>query len=587
MKFFKKSEKKKTTDNSGLLFREKIGARLALRIGIAIIIVMAALTVSIVLTTGSRLTRNVVKTMDVIASQNATLATGELDSAESMVSMIADYTITHYREITSYADGGDYNSAIYPRMKMTRPQMELESTYIDLLSALIRSNDFISGGGIFFAPDVFNKGQQEYAVFVDKSLLDKGTKKAFCYTGYFGEQWYTEAEKSGKLSVSDPYDENGFYMVTLSKPIKVHGKVIGVCTADINVDKFAKMNSKDKDFKTMMAALVDHKGRMLFHSRLKDKARGQSFETMVKKKSDYDKLMKLLDKKKFFHFDLTNDTGHKYRECFMPVVIEDTTWWAVTGVEVGDLYSDVYSMTAVMLITSIVSIIVLLFMLISQVKTMLRPLAQLQLAANALQTGDFSYQIEYKGRTEIGVVCSMISDAFDKLNMIIQDITEWMSAIEDQDFSVRPKRDLVGDFISIQNSYNSLLNTMNKSFTSIKSAADQINLGANQVSSGATSLSQGATEQAASVEELSASIAEVSQRINQNADATMEANRQAVHADQELVESNKSMSELMNAMKEITDVSNEISKIIKTIDDIAFQTNILALNAAVDIAVVM
>ena len=115
-------------------------------------------------------------------------------------------------------------------------------------------------------------------------------------------------------------------------------------------------------------------------------------------------------------------------------------------------------------------------------------------------------------------------------------------------------------------------------------SSDQVSSGADQVSSGAQALSQGAAEQASSIEELAETIRGISNHVKHNADYAEEADRRANAAGSEAVESNRRMQDMVSAMADISTSSREIGKIIKTIEDIAFQTNILALNASVEAA---
>jgi len=143
------------------------------------------------------------------------------------------------------------------------------------------------------------------------------------------------------------------------------------------------------------------------------------------------------------------------------------------------------------------------------------------------------------------------------------------------------RRDEVG---ILAQAFQDTKDNLNKALSNINAASEQVAAGSKQVSDSSTALSQGATEQASSIEQLTASIEEIAAQTKHNAESAKEANTLAEstkdHADMGSV----SMKEMLHAMDDIEDSSANIAKIIKTIDDIAFQTNILALNAAVEAA---
>ena len=205
-------------------------------------------------------------------------------------------------------------------------------------------------------------------------------------------------------------------------------------------------------------------------------------------------------------------------------------------------------------------------------------------AAAALQRGDLHYDITYSAPDEIGQACQNMKTAFLELRSVIDELSRWMKGLENCDLSIMPNIQFTGDFKAIQEAYLSLVQRLNSSFQEIKTSAGQINIGAEQISGAAQSLSQGSAEQAASVEELSAMITEVTDNIRANAIGASAANELSQTVSKDVEQSSQFMEELIVAMQNITKTSTEVNKIIKTIDDIAFQTNILALNAAVEAA---
>ncbi len=125
---------------------------------------------------------------------------------------------------------------------------------------------------------------------------------------------------------------------------------------------------------------------------------------------------------------------------------------------------------------------------------------------------------------------------------------------------------------------------LNAMFGSMNNSANQVSAGASQVADSAQSLAQGTTQQAATVEQLSSSITEIAARTKHNAEMAGKAASLAETIKVNAEKGTAQMDEMMSAVKQIQDASRSIDKVMKTIDDIAFQTNILALNAAVEAA---
>ncbi len=216
----------------------------------------------------------------------------------------------------------------------------------------------------------------------------------------------------------------------------------------------------------------------------------------------------------------------------------------------------------------------------------LTPVKKIEDAMSEVVKGNLSVSVDYESRDEFGSMAGSMRSVTTGLARIIKDIETVLSAIAGGDLTVvsSDRGMYVGDYQKILEAMKGIKSSFNSTLTTLNQSADQVSSGSDQVSSGAQALSQGATEQASSVEELAASINEISSNINRNAESAQEASKKSVAVGEEAGESNRRMQDMLQAMADINASSGEIGKIIKTIEDIAFQTNILALNAAVEAA---
>ncbi len=185
---------------------------------------------------------------------------------------------------------------------------------------------------------------------------------------------------------------------------------------------------------------------------------------------------------------------------------------------------------------------------------------------------------------ELGDVAQSISTAISILNVYVTDISAMMKEISKGNFGYQSDIEYRGDFSPIAESAKQLNKRMRNVFDSINASADEVYSGSEMISNGSSSLAEGSTRQASAAEELSSSIAEITENIKLNAENSEKAQKLSNNSIDMVNSQNKQIEDMLSAMVDIENSAAEISKIIKTIDDIAFQTNILALNAAVEAA---
>ena len=233
---------------------------------------------------------------------------------------------------------------------------------------------------------------------------------------------------------------------------------------------------------------------------------------------------------------------------------------------------------------ALVSIILTIFLVLSIVKGLTRPILEIEDAIKAMAKGDMSSKVTYTSRDELGDLAENLRFVLATLSSYIGHICERMDSLATGDLTVEMDMDYLGEFESIKQSGAKIINSLNDTLGQLHQASEQVANGSEQVSSGAQALSQGATEQASSVEELAATLGELSNQVNDTAANSRDVNQLISDTAKEINNSKLKMESMGRAMSNINECSSEIEKIIKTIEDIAFQTNILALNAAVEAA---
>lgn len=272
---------------------------------------------------------------------------------------------------------------------------------------------------------------------------------------------------------------------------------------------------------------------------------------------------------------------NKVNDIILPI-IDEINLKSDTSIE--STYS--YSLGSInfLIVYLVLGLIVATLLSIFTTRSIIRPLKQVEVAASNISKGILEADITYESKDELGKLAEIMRETVNNLSEIITDTKRGLSEVANGNFNISPRANFVGEFIDIRDSMSLIIQNLSDTMNNIKQVANQVNSGAEQLSCSSQSLSQGATEQASSVEELSATITEIYNNVKDNAQNAMEANVKVSEAGKNIVICNEHMTNMMTAMTEIANTSNEISKIIKTIEDIAFQTNILALNAAVEAA---
>lgn len=238
-----------------------------------------------------------------------------------------------------------------------------------------------------------------------------------------------------------------------------------------------------------------------------------------------------------------------------------------------------------MLIMLIVIAFIQLIIMFVTNRRILRPVIKVRDQMGEISRGNLSADFALRSNSsEIGMLVESIHETKRELKKYIQDIDDKLAQMAEGTMDLTIGDDYRGEFLPIQNAMRQILDSLNQALSQISLTADQVSTESVQMASDAEVLSSGTVRQAAAVEELSASIQDIYGQVDRTSKDADTARQHSVEAAKQLEICSQKMDALTNAMNDISQASNQIGGIIKTIEDISFQTNILALNASVEAA---
>ncbi len=459
-----------------------------------------------------------------------------------------------------------------------------------MLMTQMESSDNLSAVWTLWEPDALDGRDAEYANtdgydgtgrYQNWLVRDGASIERFLIEDYIDPEvndYYYLAMESKRETILEPYvdTELGEHALVTSvvAPLVADGQAMGVVGVDVRLGELQETFSGIAPYDTGYVSLISDTGLYITNP-------------------DAEKVLTTIDYgDPEILVQLNSGTLYKAQygddyKVFVPVRIGETGkyWGLEVSIPMSVALSDVSDMKNLNTILIFAGLLILAVCVILLVRNITAPIRRISQAAQSLSEGQTDVVVHLKRRDEIGV----LADSFGQMCQRIQSLTGEMGklsrAILDGRLDYRVSlesysgeyRMLVGHMNEVADSVNTLMTTLRDTSTDVARSSQQI-------SSASQQMAQGATEQAASLEQLTNTVSGIADKTRQNAEGAKTCQSVTSDVIQSAHEGSGKMRDLRVSVDDTSKATQSISVILKSIDDIAFQTNILALNAAVEAA---
>ncbi len=420
---------------------------------------------------------------------------------------------------------------------------------------------------------------------MDKNGIELGSGMDFAYEPYFHH-----VRDEGTPYITDYITSRitGNLLIMVAAPIERNGQFDGCVLYAVSPTSFSEIITQVEIGEGGIAEMVDSTGTVIASPDTESVTNQYNIVDDVKNNpgmEDFASIIQDLISGNSDFVDYTKDGINKFA-AYTPV--PGTNGWGIYITADEDVFFEQMNTSMyINIIVALIAILILIFVIFWVANNISKPVELCADRLAKLANGDLKSAVpNIKTKDETKILANSTKTIVDNLSIIIEDVGKGLDEMSKGNFAIKSNAQeyFVNDFQPLVEAMHNLIAKMTEALAQVNISSKQVNLGAEQVASSAKALAQGATMQTSSIQELSETIEEITRKINENsanAQNANDANHKAVVAFTSFTEQIQKMT---TAMSQINIKSQEISKIIKTIDDIAFQTNILSLNAAVEAA---
>ena len=392
--------------------------------------------------------------------------------------------------------------------------------------------------------------------------------------------WY-RCTTEGRTIMTEPYEDvnTGKQVLTVATPVyDIAGKVMGATGLDILLDDIVTIMNGYVIGESGYVSLLSAEGMFISHP---------NSEYIGKYISDIDiskeVVNAVLNKQELFtKYKVSGEGKYGYVSN-----VGNTGYVVISCISSSEYYQSIFFIGALLIAIFIVGILIIFVSIKKAAVQITKPLEELNDIAQKLAEGNLQVQLNVVSEDEIGELADSIGKTVARLKEYINyidEIAEVLGRIADGKLAVSLKYSYAGEFGKVKNALLNISESMTDVMRNIHDSSAQVGGGSDELARAAEVLSEGSQLQAAAVEELLATSMTVSEQVEDNKKDAEQSVEYAKDATAMMEESQRQMKLMRGAMDKIQDASKQVVTIIKTIEDIASQTNLLSLNASIEAA---
>lgn len=423
-------------------------------------------------------------------------------------------------------------------------------------------------------------------------MADAGGFDSFHNADISGEAFF-QAALEGKSYMSTPYSEGNDMYLVVSAPVISNGTVQGVVYFQCDTNLLQSIITEIQIGEEGDAYILDKEGTTIAAVETEEV---QSQENLISEMADnpddeYIQKLGSIEKKMIAgesgigRYTYPAEDNAAYIQGYAPIPGTDGWSVAVTLSEDEFLHYAYVGNNVQLLICALLCILVIVISAFV-CRSITTPIVSCAKRLHALSEGDLKSPVpEARGKDETRILSDSTAHLVESFRVMMNEIGSILNSIADGNLTAESvKEHYPGDFKALQASLATITDKLNQTMSGIAQATSRVSEGSAEVASSGMALSQGSIQQASAVVELSGTLSDMDEDAKKTALLSEKTKTTVNNAGAQLQESRQHINELNEAMELITSTSGEIKKIIDTIDDIAAQTNILALNASVEAA---